>query len=151
MSKTDWPALLAAGMHPMSLPELENKALQGGLATDRRLELFSRLTAYLQAVIETGCRAEAWIDGSFMTTKPDPSDIDIALFIYPDSLGDMPQDAQIMLEALCDRPSAMERYGLDLYVEYFGQFHRAAYWRGVFGFCHDDTTPKGIAALQLSP
>ena len=151
MSKTDWPALLVAGMHHMNIDELGDAALRGALATDRRLELFSRLVAYIQAITATGCRAEAWIDGSFMTANPDPSDIDIAIFIHQESLNSMVHDEQLALEAILDRPIAMERYGLDLYVELFGDFHRAAYWRGIFGFCHDSITPKGIAALQLVP
>lgn len=150
MTKTDWPSLLAAGIHPLTLAELEERSLGGDLATERRLELFSRLAVFIQAVAATGCRAEAWIDGSFMTEKPDPSDIDMTIFIHQESLDDMPPEDQDCLHALFDRAVAMERFGIDLYIEFFGQFHRAAYWRGVFGFCHDEITPKGIAALQFN-
>lgn len=151
MTKIDWAPLLQPGMHMLTLEQLESAALGGDLATERRIELFARLAVFLNNVAATGCDADVWIDGSFTTKKPDPSDIDIALFIHEESLAMLNTEAQEALYSLLDRPVAMERFGLDLYVELFGDFHRAAYWRGVFGFCHDETTPKGIAVLHCAP
>jgi len=102
-------------------------------------------------LIATGCRANIWLDGSFTTAKPDPSDIDVAVFIFPESFKSFNAEQEAALEALLDRPTALERFGLDVYVEEHGEFHRAAYWKGIFGFCHDEVSPKGIAAVECAP
>lgn len=150
MSKPDWGPLFAAGIHAIEFSAFEAACLSGALATPRRIELFARLSIFVQQLRETGLTGKIWLDGSFTTEKPDPSDIDITVFIDQNSL--LPLDANQMkaVDDLLDRTTAAERFGLDLYVDIAGDFHREAYWRGVFGFCHDGITPKGIASVGLS-
>lgn len=148
--KPDWPALLPAGMHGMDLDALEALVLAEPCNTSERLELYARLRVFLAQIETTGASGEVWIDGSFLTHKPDPSDIDLALFFDESGLARMDEAAGLLLGTLMDRPTARERYGLDVFTELAGEFNRAAYWRGVFGFCHDRTTAKGIAVLQFN-
>lgn len=148
--KPDWPALLPAGMHGMDLAALEALVLAGPCNTNERVELYARLQVFLTQIETTGASGEAWIDGSFLTRKPNPSDIDVALFFDEGGLARVDEASGLLLDTLMDRPTARERYGLDVFAEISGDFHRAAYWRGIFGFCHDCTTAKGIAVLQFN-
>lgn len=149
MIKKDWSALFSPGIHPVTTDELENLCLGNGCATSQRIELFGRLSVFLARLVETGLRAEMWIDGSFTTTNPNPSDIDVVVFLYHDSFAQMSHDARLAAGALLDRTNAAERWGLDLNTATYGDFNKTAHWRGVFGFCHDTVTPKGIAVIQL--
>lgn len=148
--KPDWPSLLPAGMHGLNLAGLAALTLAEPCNTSIRIDLYARLQLYLGQIEAAGASGEVWIDGSFLTHKPDPSDIDLALFLDDATLVALDSETIALLDDLLDRHTARERYGIDLYMERSGDFHRAAYWRGVFGFCHDDITPKGIAVLQFN-
>lgn len=144
-----WPALFSPGVHDVTLNELEIISLQDELATPRRVELFGGLRRYLQELAETGVRVEVWVDGSFTTRKPDPSDIDIILFLHENSTLQLSKGSHDALDVLIDVSGTSQRYELDLNVEIFGDDVMAAYWRGKFGFYADQTTPKGIVVLQM--
>lgn len=128
---------------------LEKVILQGALATQRRIKLYSGLRDYLQALTGTGVRVEVWIDGSFCTTKPEPGDVDIVIFLHADSADQLEKDSPNGLDVLVDTELTLLRYEVELYVEIFGDDIKASYWRGKFGFYADNTTPKGIPVLQL--
>jgi len=47
-----------------------------------RRQLFSRLMLFLEDISTIGCDPiEAWVDGSFVTQKNQPNDIDVVLFV----------------------------------------------------------------------
>src|SRR5690348_10541934 len=62
---------LPAGIHPASWPEI---AARFG-ASSRRVMLLEGLLAALINLRDSGCR-RVYIDGSFVTTKPEPGDFD---------------------------------------------------------------------------
>src|SRR5919204_935850 len=63
--------LLPAGLHEATWEEL---VARFG-TTPRRLALLAGLKAALDGLRAAGCR-RAYVDGSFVTTKPDPGDFD---------------------------------------------------------------------------
>ena len=52
--------------------------------TDRRPELFSKLMVLLAEVRSTGLVKAVIVDGSFVTAKDEPSDIDLILILHAD-------------------------------------------------------------------
>ena len=136
-------------MHSVTWEGLEKVILQGELATQRRIKLYSGLRDYLQALMDTGVRVEVWIDGSFSTTKPEPGDVDIVIFLHEDSTTQLKKDSRNGLDVLIDTELTLLRYEVELNVEIFGDDVMTPYWRGKFGFYADNTTPKGIPVLQL--
>ena len=128
---------------------LKKVILQGALATPRRTKLYSGLRDYLQALMDTGVRVKVWIDGSFCTTKPEPGDVDIVIFLHADSTTQLEKDSPYGLDVLIDTELTLLRYEVELYVEIFGDDVMTPYWRRQFGFYADNTTPKGIPVLQL--
>jgi hypothetical protein len=153
MAKPDFPALLNAGLHTLTLPGLYVLAVAPFPQDAKRQDLFDKLSTWVGAVQASGVKGILWLDGSFLTAKAGPSDIDCVLWnpawISPAS--DTPVNQQ-QLQCLLDRATAEALYGLDFYLEAPAPdrlFHQEAYWRGVLGFSHDRVTAKGFAAIQI--
>ena len=74
--------LLPAGVHDCTLDEGRQRfgVFQ---TTDRRPKLYDKLEALVQEAWATGLVADIIIDGSFVTAKPDPNDIDLILVLNP--------------------------------------------------------------------
>jgi hypothetical protein len=76
----DGAGLLPPGIHDCTADEVRVRfgAFQG---TDRRCRLYQKLDTYIREALDTGMVAELIIDGSFVTAKPDPGDIDLILVL----------------------------------------------------------------------
>lgn len=153
MAKSDFPALLPPGLHTMTLPQLHALAVAPFPQDPRRQDLFDKLSTWSIAVQSADARGILWLDGSFLTQKPGPDDIDCVLWspvwATPASAT---QANQQQLQRLLDQPTAKAIYGLDFYLEMPAPdmvFHREAYWRGVLGFAHDRVTAKGFAEIHI--
>lgn len=151
--KPDFPPLLAAGIHAHTLSELEAVALApfGGPGLERRIELFSRLKYWIGQLSTVGLSIDVWIDGSFMTHCPMPRDIDLLVVAPENDVNNLPHDVRPTLEQLTNNQFCKRAYNLDVYFALAHDLHQKAYWRGLFGFCRDEITPKGIALIKITP
>lgn len=150
--KPDFPSLLAPGLHKMSLDDFHSVAVEPFPEDARRKDLFSRLMAWRKAFKALGMSGSIWFDGSFMTSKPEPDDIDMVVWnVVLDT--ELVEQQIPQAQALFDKPSCKVVYGLDIYLETPADekalFHREAYWKGLFGFCHDRATAKGFAEVVI--
>lgn len=153
MAKPDFPALLVPGLHTLTLPDLHALAVAPFPLDAQRQDLFHKLSTWAGAVQASGAGGILWLDGSFLTQKPAPDDIDCVLWnpSWSSPANATPANQQ-QLQHLLDRSVAETLYGLDFYVELPAPnmtFHREAYWRGVLGFAHDRITAKGFAELHI--
>lgn len=154
MAKPDFPPLLQPGMHNMTIQGLHALAVAPFAADVRRQELHQNLTTWCGALQALGIGGTLWLDGSFLTEKPSPGDIDCVLWSPRWVNGPVNVTAALkqQVDNLLTKASAETIFGLDLYVEVPPQddvFHREAYWRGVLGFGHDRVTAKGFAEINL--
>lgn len=146
----EFTALLAPGIHRLSEADLEQLAVMAFPKSVRRQVLFAHLQLWLSALRATGATGYVWLDGSFMTEKPEPSDIDLVAF--PSWAATLPVDVQGRVVALFDQAAVKAQYSLDVYLVNPGQANTVqmtSYWRGWFGFCRDGTTAKGIAEVMI--
>ena len=74
---------LPEGIHEASLEELRER-FGRFQRTDRRPALFTKLSTYLAEVRASGLVVAVIVDGSFVTAKDEPSDIDLILVLRPD-------------------------------------------------------------------
>lgn len=151
MAKADHPALFQPGLHKITQAELYQAAVAVFPADSPRHALYAGFAAWSTRLQALGLRGTVWIDGSFLTEKQDPADIDLVLW---SPLPSRPLDAveQTNVGWLLNHQMARLSYRLDLYVEMPATtdvIHRQAYWRGFFGYCHDLVTAKGLVEVSL--
>jgi hypothetical protein len=72
--------LLPEGVHDCSLTELEERFGQFQ-TSDIRCRLFERLTRFVHQAAATGLVSAIILDGSFVTSKDNPNDIDLILVL----------------------------------------------------------------------
>lgn len=153
VAKPDYPPLLAPGLHKLTFQGLYDLAVFPFSGDARRSVLFQKFSLWASEVRASGVEGTLWVDGSFLTQKPSPEDIDCVMWMprWIDPVNNTAAN-NVALSRLFDHSSARALYGLDLYLlDPPGDqlLHDEAYWKGFFGYCHDRTTAKGFAEVDL--
>lgn len=116
-----------------------------------RPDLFGRLCAWHAKLISFGLSCTVWLDGSFLTTKPGPGDIDLVVWGLQANR-QLSTAEMLEVEQLFDHAVVKHTFGLDLYLDQSTPdqlVNKEAYWMGFLGFCHDRRTAKGFAEVAL--
>jgi hypothetical protein len=109
----DPDGFLPAGVHDGTLEELKLRfgAFQG---SDRPPKLWSKLASFVNDAKASGLVRELVVDGSFVTVKPDPDDIDLIL-VVPVNHDFSAELKPVEYEVLSKR-RVRQKYGFDLLV-----------------------------------
>lgn len=151
MNKPDSPPLLTAGIHRMTLSEFERLAVAPFPNDDQRQRLFLLFQQWVSNLQAKYVSAILWIDGSYLTTKLAPEDIDCVMWrpSFTVQLSDLEKQEVL---PLIERVGVGARFGIDFYMESptpSQKMGREAYWRGLFGFQHDGKRAKGFVELCI--
>lgn len=134
------------------MSQLEDLAVKAFPLDLRRLSLFDSFTKWQDSLRALGIAGKLWVDGSFLTEKINPSDID-CFSINLITTRTLTTLEILQLEKLVSHDEVKALYNLDFYLQQATTseevFHKEAYWKGVFGFQHDQITAKGFAELTL--
>ncbi|MBI2926746.1 MAG: hypothetical protein HYY24_13700 [Verrucomicrobia bacterium] len=78
----DQDGFLPIGVHECTLGEIKGRfgVFRG---SDRRPQLFARLQAFLSEAKACGLVVSVVVDGSFVSAKPEPNDIDLIVAVVP--------------------------------------------------------------------
>jgi hypothetical protein len=101
--KYDHPPLLPPGRHCLTLPEIEQLCVGGfhDLAVKGcRETLYYALEEFVQALLVGKIRCKVLIDGSFLTEKPYPDDVDAFVAIDHDAYAELAEDQMQLLEKI---------------------------------------------------
>ncbi|WP_312435456.1 DUF6932 family protein [Janthinobacterium sp.] len=150
-TKPDFPFLLQPGIHKVSLTELEAIAVTPFPTDAKRQQLFAFLRQWIGELRALNVSAILWLDGSFLTQKPGPGDIDCVLW-NPSCSTPLTAPLQTQIFQLLDANILDAQYSLDFYMETPAShelFHREAYWKGLLGFQHDRVTAKGFVEISI--
>lgn len=157
--KPELPPLLAPGFHRMSVAELAHLCVaheQFSLSVTRKA-VFTGLVAVILELNKAGITGELWIDGSFVTTKIDPMDVDMLLRVqaglYDSDAAkraavDWASSANLLDSHLCDSYRWVEySVGHPLFAD--SEADRE-YWTDWFGHSRPPKkTPKGLVVIDL--
>jgi hypothetical protein len=77
--KRDFEPLLEPGFHAFDGPRLARAAVLDFPNNTRRRAVFDALITLRDELEDLRLVGEIWIDGSFMTRKPEPNDVDVLL------------------------------------------------------------------------
>jgi hypothetical protein len=142
--------LLPPGIHDVEPGELDNHFLSEFDSSQTRQALIEGFRRYIKALKDYAIRFEIWLDGSFVTSKVDPNDIDLVVFALATELNALPPEEQNRLRGLFDRASCRKVFGCDVLFSVAEDENLRSYWRGWYGYDRDEK-PKGIARVTLVP
>ncbi len=138
--KKDATPLLEAGIHTKTLEETYLICVDSFKDKQRREELFSLLKMFLAEIKSQIGDCEIWLDGSFLTKKMNPNDIDIVVYLPSDAVF-VEADVLLLLH------SAQTKYQCDAYIVE-NSLQNRSYWRGWIGFDRQEHA-KGIIKVLL--
>jgi len=150
--------VLEAGFHPCTLADLEFSFVNKFPESQTRKDIFMGYIGFISKLKQFGISCEQWIDGSFVTSKIDPNDIDFVSIIDKYVLDSLPKLAKQELKEMFNPTIAKTKYKCDAYllikVPHSSSYYNSnyipykAYWRGHFGFDRFEQ-PKGILKIQI--
>jgi hypothetical protein len=152
--KYDFKPLLAPGRHFMTLCDIERLCVTSFIAEARscREKLYYALEEFVQMFIREKIPCEILVDGSFMTEKPLPDDVDVAALIdakFADNMSSSQKD----LAFTANEPDFID--GVDSFVDVTYPCDHEYYrtetktWAEQFGIEHGETWLKGVAVLRI--
>ncbi len=151
----DHAPLLAPGCHYFSLSEIEVLCVHSfhGAARTCRERLYYALEEFVQRVLAGRFCCTVFVDGSFLTRKPEPDDVDVLV-----------STELCVLEALNDSQLAILHEINEQFVQRVDSLAMTTYPRGhalfgsaldignsgqIYGVEHSQSWLKGYAALRL--
>lgn len=144
----EFEPLLAAGIHDITKSDLSNHFVTPFANQEKRLKLIERFNFLIEKVEEIGISFEVWINGSFVTNKEEPNDIDMAFFYDPIAANALPHDKKLILAEVANNSISKYRYNCDVYFLPNNKVDLRSYWRGWFGFTRTEKA-KGFARLTI--
>jgi hypothetical protein len=131
----EFKPLLAPGFHDFPLDGLKESLAALCVSPfenpERRTLLLERFCALMNRIGNAGLFTEIWIDGSFVTNKEEPEDIDLVLW-YDSPTSISPRELQIYREVQ-NYDFMKSRFQCDVYVVSADNHHLRRYWREWFG------------------
>ncbi|WP_320129363.1 DUF6932 family protein [uncultured Sphaerochaeta sp.] len=141
--------LFSPGFNDIEDKSLEKYFLNGFPGSKTRSQLIEGLKIYISALKNYLFTYEIWIDGSFVTNKMDPGDIDLLVLFSSSDYNSLSSSDQRALVKLLDNYLAKQSFGCDVYFCVLENEKLKSYWRGWFGFDRRDE-PKGIARIRVN-
>jgi len=112
--------LLPTGIYDCTLEELKER-FGRFQRSDRRQRLYRKLADYVEALKSAKIAQELIIDGSFVTSKAEPNDIDVILVLrsdFPVTETIRPFEYNLMSARM-----ARQKFGMDLIVTFKDTYH----------------------------
>lgn len=154
--KKSYRPLLAPGRHRLTLDELKDLTVDSFTRSKRRAQLFTELEALAYAAAKTRLSVEIWVDGSFLTSKREPDDIDFTLLLFADEIDALGPPEKRLAQDLISSVK-VRAHGAGLHGFYTTVFRRddprvsaskADYWAEFWQTDRSDYL-KGIAVLKF--
>ena len=138
--------LLPPGVHDCSIDEvLERFGVFN--ETDRRVDLGRRLSAFHQELLEANVAVALIVDGSFVTAKAAPGDIDVALVLRSDL------DLRVLVPPFQYNPRSKgyvkKKYGFDFFFCFEGQDEILEPLLTYFSQTKEGIGTKGVLRIPL--
>ncbi|RAJ90062.1 hypothetical protein LX87_05541 [Larkinella arboricola] len=154
MKELEYPPL-----HPEGIKDIDEEQLYPvfvqpfgrGQAHDYRQNLLIQFGQFINQFKRLGLKAELWIDGSFCTRAPDPSDVDLVFFFDLIAIDQLEGDKRDLFERLFTNRKFMKaQYRVEVFYEANSDLLAYQKWQRDFGTCYDDVTPKGIFRIYFN-
>lgn len=148
--------LLPPGKHEATVDEVEAGFVTAFPSSVTRRPLFEQWISVREAISRLVAVEIEWIDGSYVTRKEDPNDIDLVSHLNGSELEQLDDPARTTLLGLVAGPVSQYLHACDSYlVAYYPDGHPARpvyrtaanYWEGVFSSTRNGN-PKGFVEIR---
>lgn len=156
-SDEEFPPLLSPGLQRISLEDLKKITVDGFSLSSKRKELWANFIELIEKISILKLPCEIWVDGSFLTKKIEPNDIDFVVD-FPIGVTDNPTSEQVvMLDDLGARAfyRTKKLHSFVMFTAPAGHNYypisRTSHqqWEKDFGFSYIKKEPKGIALIEV--
>lgn len=143
----------------MSLEDLRALVVDRFPRSNSRKAIWQNLFELIQQIASLGLKCEIWIDGSFLTEKLEPQDVDFVVDVPIDALVGMTIEQEKLLESLKSREFRRGKrlHSFVMFKAPLGHNFYAAsqeshrQWSKDFGYSYIKKEPKGIALIEVVP
>lgn len=148
--------MLADGLHDVTVAQLRQICVDGFPLSERRPEIMAGLEIVVAELLACAIIGDLWIDGSFMTEKIEPGDVDLALCTQSHFFDAGTPRQRHLLTQLDDAALRDDIYcdcHLVLLYPEDHLFHASGidtmnHFKRIYGL-RNDGSPKGIAVIRL--
>lgn len=158
--KEEFPPLLTQGFHALPVAKLTKLCVDNFPLSKRRRQIMAGFEAIYDQAVSLKITGQVWVDGSFLTKKIEPDDIDF-IFVIPAEFYDSGTPEQVaFIDWLIDNEDEPKKefychtdvvlsYQQD-HPEYPNFSATLETWeRRIYGLSVSSKEPKGIAVLDL--
>ncbi|UPY36151.1 hypothetical protein [Sediminicoccus sp. KRV36] len=150
---------LDAGLHDMDVEGIVEHFVTAFPASNTRRAIIEGYIRHRSEFSALGVACVQLIDGSFVSNKADPGDIDLVAFADLDTIDALSPEDQKKLADLFSGPATKATHFCDAYFSptvpenhplYSQLRSKRKYWMGEFGYDREDR-PKGVVRTQIDP
>lgn len=144
--------LLDPGLHLCDMNDFATMFNSDFVTSQSRANIFNELLSFLQNIITMYNLYEVWVDGSYVTNKVNPNDVDIVLYFEVlDYIKIQPQWNIIRnvakIDAYCACAVNQNSQSTLSPADINTITNKRNYWKGQFGYDRSDN-PKGIIIIK---
>ena len=146
--------MLPSGLHEYSFDQFMAQFVDGVPTSQTRKEIANALVNFSKEIYAIGIPYEFWVDGSYVTTKTNPNDADIVVFLQVPAASvifpiwnSLRQKYSKWLDIYFAYATSPENQRVLSPNDYQQVVNKRNYWRGQFGFDRADN-PKGIVKID---
>jgi len=153
--KKEFPALLEGGFHERTLSQVLEEFVMAFPDSTSRPQLMEALTVVVHCLQDEQIEGHIWLDGSFLTAKVDPEDIDFILVAASSIYDEGTERQREIMDSLIDGdywdvPLNCDTNVLFVLPEDVGDStNPVKYWTDRFGLTMLEHAPKGIVKISL--
>jgi hypothetical protein len=141
----------------MAVAEIRTMCVSAFPLSTTRDEIMRGLEVLVGALANAGVPTEVWVDGSFLTQKVNPEDVDVVLCMQGEAYNNGTQEQRDTVDIVrkVDLKPPLHCHSFAFFewpeshpLYWDGEWDRA-YWIRQFGFSRRDQ-PKGIARVDIA-
>lgn len=158
--KPEFPPLLPFGFHTKAEQELRVMLVDSFPLSKRRGPLWENFLWLVDQLKSCGIKCRIWLDGSYLTKKIEPDDIDLIVEVTIDNIERCNPIQKELLVKISNNRYRDEPVKLHTFVIYSAPFGHMAYpeaekirarWVNDFGYSLIKREPKGIVLMEVEP
>jgi hypothetical protein len=143
--KKEFNPILPAGIIFMGLEDFKQLFVDQFPQSARRKALFDKFLQFFEFILNLDIITELWLNGSFVTEKPEPGDIDAVAFVDKDKLK---KQRGVEKNPLMNVGDLKKNLSIDIRFAANDDDKSRSYWMALYGSSRDGRK-KGFVNLKL--